>query len=94
MTRIARTLQAIDDLAGTYRFILRDSRAHANRTRSRIIEAVGRLEAHPQSGRVLPEIEDPAIREVFTGSYRIVYRLKPRRVEILPIVHGARRRRE
>ncbi len=37
-----------------------------------------------------PEINDPEIREILFGSYRIVYRVKGELVEILTIYHGAR----
>ncbi len=43
-----------------------------------------------ERGRVVPELSDPAIREVFVGSYRLVYRILAHRVEILALVHGAR----
>jgi plasmid stabilization system protein ParE len=40
----------------------------------RLVAAVERLEAFPQSGRVVPERNDEAIREVIVRPYRIVYR--------------------
>ncbi|MBP9144789.1 MAG: type II toxin-antitoxin system RelE/ParE family toxin [Thermoanaerobaculia bacterium] len=39
---------------------------------------------------MVPELRDAAIREVFVGSYRLVYRILQNRVEVLAIVHGAR----
>ncbi len=55
------------------------------------IVAVRRLREHPLSGRVVPELDRPMIREVIEGAYRIVYRVTPDAVQILAVVHGARR---
>jgi toxin ParE1/3/4 len=43
------------------------------------------------SGRVVPELARPTIREVIDGAYRIVYRVTPDALQILAVVHGARR---
>ena len=56
----------------------------------RIVAAVARLENHPLSGRVVPEVGDESLREVIHGSYRIVYRLTLDFVEITTVFHGAR----
>ncbi len=38
----------------------------------------------------MPELNDPAIREIILGNYRIVYRLRGNVVHILTVFHGAR----
>jgi plasmid stabilization system protein ParE len=38
-----------------------------------------------------PELARPTIREVIEGAYRVVYRVTPDAVQILAVVHGARR---
>lgn len=43
------------------------------------------------SGRLVPELEQPMLREIIVGSYRIVYRVISDQVQILTVVHGARR---
>ncbi len=55
-----------------------------------VLAAVGRLANFPNSGRVVPEIKDPGIREILLGSYRIVYRVKGDLLELLTVYHGAR----
>ena len=57
----------------------------------RLVAAVRRLRDYPLSGRVVPELARPTIREVIEGAYRIVYRVTPDAVQILAVVHGARR---
>ena len=39
-------------------------------------------------GRIVPEIEDPNIRELIIYSYRLIYEISPNRIEILAIIHG------
>jgi len=51
---------------------------------------VSRLEIHPRSGRMLPEVREPSLREIILDSYRIVYRLDRDVAEILTVFHGAR----
>ena len=55
-----------------------------------VLAAVERLVAFPYSGRTVPEVDDPLIREILLGNYRIVYRIAGEVVEILTVYHGAR----
>jgi len=55
-----------------------------------VLAAIERLVDFPNSGRIVPEVNDPMIREVLLGSYRIVYRVKDQHVDLLTIYHGAR----
>jgi toxin ParE1/3/4 len=43
----------------------------------------------PLSGRIVPEAELPQIREIFEGSYRIIYHIKPDQVDIIAVIHGS-----
>ena len=40
-----------------------------------LVHAVDRLHDYPLSGRVVPELDQPTVREVIAGQYRIVYRV-------------------
>ena len=57
-----------------------------------IFHTTEHLSAFPQSGRVVPEFNDPNIREVIRKPCRIVYRIKPEKkiVEIARVWHAAR----
>ena len=44
----------------------------------------------PERGRVVPELGEPDIREIIFKSYRIVYRVRPGRVEVIRFWHAAR----
>ena len=82
--------QAIADLQQIGDYIARDSIQYANRVGERMLAAMERAAEFPQMGRVVPEREEEAIREVIVYSYRLIYRVKPDVVELITIIHGAR----
>lgn len=91
MTRVVWTRPARDDLREIRVYIAQDSQRYARVVVERLAAAVRRLRDYPLSGRVVPELARPTIREVIEGAYRIVYRVTPDAVQILAVVHGARR---
>lgn len=90
MTSLVWTRRAIEDVQSIRRFIAQDSPHYAELVRQQLTASVERLPAFPQSGRIVPEINDPSIREVIQGSYRIVYRLIHGEIHILTVHHAAR----
>ena len=75
MTRVLWTPQARADLRHIHDYVARDSLQYAALTVAELMAAVRRLNAFPQSGRMVPERSDPTIREVIWRNYRIVYRV-------------------
>jgi len=54
------------------------------------METIERLESFPKSGRLVPECDDPTIRELLHGNYRLIYRVvREDQIELLTIFHGA-----
>ena len=90
MAEVRWTPQAADDLEAVVDFIATDSPHYARLFTMDVLAAVERLADFPNSGRVVPELKDPAVREILFGSYRIVYRVKGDLVELLTVYHGAR----
>ena len=90
MTLLVWTRQAIKDVQSIKQFIAQDSPHYAELVTQRLIASVERLPALPQSGRIVPEINDPTVREVIHGSYRIVYRLIREEIHIVTVHHAAR----
>jgi len=88
--RIRWTEQAVDDLAGIKAYIARDSAVLAQLVATRLYVAVDQLIAFPESGRVVPERGDPALRELVRPPYRIVYERAADHIAILTIFHAAR----
>ena len=90
MAEVRWTPQAADDLEAIAEFISQDSPHYSSLFVLDILYAVDRLIQFPKSGRVVPEINDPLIREVIFGSYRIIDRVRQDLVEILTVFHGSR----
>lgn len=88
--KILWTDPAIDDLQAIRDYIARDSELYADDFISSILTAIERLESFPQIGRVTPEGENPGIRELLLGSYRIIYRVHENKIQILAVIHGSR----
>lgn len=80
------------DLKDIANFIAEDSPSAAERFVKSLFQVVERLAEFPESGRVVPELADPAVREVIRSPCRIVYRIQRRKrtVEIVRVWHGAR----
>lgn len=64
------------------------SPVYALRLADHIFAHTDRIGAFPEAGRRVPEANDPLIREVFEGPYRIMFLVQPTRIDILAIVHG------
>src|ERR1044071_5445800 len=56
-----------------------------------IFGAVDRLQEFPESGRVVPEVKQPNIRELVFKNYRVIYRVDRKQVSILTVRHGKQR---
>ena len=83
--------EAGDNLVDIEEFIARDSLERAVRFVDALIDhAEAILADNPRSGRSVPEIDNPDIRELIYRGYRIVYRLNGDRIEILTVFEGHR----
>ena len=81
---------AIENLADIHEYIARSSSQYAPRMVDRLTRRSEQIGSFPHAGRVVPEIEHPNIREVFEGPYRIIYRIRTDRIDVLAVIHGAR----
>lgn len=90
MAEVRWTPQAADDLDAIADFIAQDSPHYASLFVLNVLHAVERLNRFPRWGRIVPETNNPNIREIILGNYRIVYRLKFATPEILTVYHGSR----
>ena len=82
--------EAIEDIESIASYIERDSVWYAKAVASKIVETAETIPNFPELGRVVPEIGNPAIRERFAYSYRIIYRIEPERVLVAAVIHGSR----
>jgi toxin ParE1/3/4 len=90
MGEIIWTKSALKDLKSIHRYISIDSFFYADRFVLKIIDRVNQLSNQPKSGRAVPEIEDPTIRELIEGNYRIFYKTPKAGVIILRIHHSSK----
>ena len=57
---------------------------------SEIFERVETLRDHPDIGRVVPEFDQPFLRELVHPPFRIVYRREPKHVQIVRVWRSER----
>jgi len=81
---------AEEDLEAAASYIHRDSPVYAASFVERVLEAGRSLDEFAERGRMVPELSDSAIREIFVYSYRLVYRIEDDRISILALIHGRR----
>jgi len=83
--------EAGENLVDIEEFIARDSVERAVRFVDALIDQTeANFADNPRSGRSVPEIGNPDIRELIYRVYRIVYRLNGDRAEILTVFEGHR----
>jgi toxin ParE1/3/4 len=81
----------VADLTAIRDFIASDSPANAAAFVERLLEAIERLDFFPDRGRRVPEAPElPDVRELLIDPYRVIYRQRGERVEIVMIIHGRR----
>lgn len=87
---LAWSPEAIEDIESIASYIERDSPWYAKAVVSKIVEMAEIIPGFPELGRVVPELGQPAIRERFVYSYRIIYVLEADRVLVAAVIHGRR----
>ena len=88
--RIVWSPQSLRDLDGIRQYIARDSEPYADLTVARIFSAVEQLLQFPRSGRIVPERDDPEIREIIVGRFRVVYRFRGAAIEVATVFRASR----
>ena len=91
MAQINWTKLALNDVDQIYGYIAKDSPHYAQKTIEKFFERVLILQNFPRSGRIVPEFEIENLRELIEGNYRIVYRIKKNKIDILRVHHSAKK---
>ena len=63
--RVSWSPTALDDVDAIAEYINRDSPAYTRAVVNKILDTARKLEDFPNAGRVVPELDDEAIRERF-----------------------------
>jgi len=91
MVTVKWTKNALEELDEIARYISRDSPKFAKILVNQIFEMAGHLEQFPKLGRIVPEYNNPDLREIIYKNYRIIYLIKKEQLEIISIIHGSRK---
>ena len=87
--KVVWTDTASAHLAAIHEFISRDSETYAQRVVDRLTRRSEQIAEFPLSGRKVPEVDLPQIREIVEGPYRVIYYIKPDQIDVLAVIHGA-----
>ena len=79
---------AVERVSEIAEYIAEDNPSAAERWVDAVFKRVEELKALPERGRVVPEIDNKAVRELIYGNYRIIYRLAGKRLSVLAVRHG------
>ena len=71
---------ARDALDEVIEYIAQDSESAAKQVLDEALRAGAGLDSFSERGRIVPELNDPAIREVFVFRYRLLYEVGDARV--------------
>ncbi|MDY6832403.1 MAG: type II toxin-antitoxin system RelE/ParE family toxin [Thermodesulfobacteriota bacterium] len=69
-------------------YISQDKPAAATNWINALFSKVDQLRANPETGRMVPEINDRQFRELIYGNYRIIYHIGAKQISILTVRHG------
>jgi plasmid stabilization system protein ParE len=80
----------VAQLAAIAEYISLDSPVYAEQLVDRLVARLEQATRFPESGREVPEVQRPEIREFVEAPYRLIYRVHASAIEVLSIVHGRR----
>ncbi len=88
--RLEWTPRAASDLRRIGDHIARDAPLAAERWVTKLIAAAERAASAPMTGRRVPELGRDDLREVIEGRYRVIYRTREARIDVLTVFEGHR----
>jgi plasmid stabilization system protein ParE len=91
MVKVIWTDQSIEDINNIAEFIAKDSFKYAQIQVNTFFDLALLLEKSPKMGRRVPETNDDSIRELITGSYRIIYKIRTEKEILIITVHHSSR---
>lgn len=82
--------EAVIDLESIAEYISRDSTYYAAAFAEEVLSTAATLERFSGRGRIVPEIGEENIRELFVKGYRLLYKTGDDFVLVLGVIHGRR----
>lgn len=83
------TNNALAHLVAIFEYISQDSSFYAQKMVDRLTGRSQQAGQFPMSGRAVPEYDLDDVRELIERPYRIIYRIRRDRIEVLAVIHGA-----
>ena len=71
-------------------YVTQDSQAAAERLLIDALDAASSLDVFSERGPIVPELDQPNVRQLLVQRYRLLYEVTSSEVHILAFVHGAR----
>lgn len=84
------SIPAKQDLRAIHDYIKLESDFYAKKVVDEIIELSESLKSYAERGRIVPEIDEENVRELFIYSYRLLYEIVDNKITILAVIHGKR----
>ena len=81
---------AWNDLEAVADYIARDSRHYAAAFVREVRDAARSLRHFPERGSIVPELDDPTIREIYVRHYRLIYQVSAKALHVIGFIHGSR----
>ena len=90
--KVILTPQSVSDLESIVTFIAKDNPERARGFGYELIDHALSVASFPERGRIVPEIGDPAVRQIIQDPYRIIHEIisGAGSVFVLRFWHGAR----
>ncbi len=88
--RLIWSPEAVEDLNSIAEYIAKDSVFYARSVVRKVLSIAKEIPSSPNIGRIVPEIGSNIIRERFVYSYRLVYEIDERQVNVVAVIHGKR----
>ncbi|GIQ71405.1 type II toxin-antitoxin system RelE/ParE family toxin [Xylanibacillus composti] len=88
--KVIWTVSAYKDLQKIVEYIAEDSPNYGLVFYEGVMDKAQTLEEFPHRGRIVPEMGDPNMRELFIHRYRLIYNVIGDSIIITTIIHGAR----
>ena len=82
--------EALEDIESIATYIEKDSPFYSKSIVSKFFEKAEVIQQFSEIGRIVPELNDTSIREIFIYSYRLIYKLNEQSILIVAVVHGKR----
>jgi len=85
------TEAALADLRAAEVYVARHSQQYAQSLVERIFACSERLADQPLVGAIVEDYANEGLRELFESPYRIIYRVLEHQVDVVAVIHAARR---